>query len=93
MKANHNNCTSLYNAILIVRTLSKIKFESKSQRGMAASAGYAIVRTLSKIKFESKSQQHWGFEYSTTNCKNVVKDKIWKQITTPNWEGWKIIEL
>ena len=41
---------------MLVRTLSKIKFESKSQLDPYYDWIGQLVRTLSKIKFESKSQ-------------------------------------
>ena len=43
-------------ATKLVRTLSKIKFESKSQQIETLHVLVHLVRTLSKIKFESKSQ-------------------------------------
>ncbi len=44
-------------ALMIERTKTKIKFESKSQRFTVYCINFNIERTKTKIKFESKSQQ------------------------------------
>ena len=56
MKANHNWVYSLYYFVVIERTKTKIKFESKSQQAWVAANVIPIERTKTKIKFESKSQ-------------------------------------
>ena len=82
LKANHNNLAVVAIETGDVFNMSKIRFESKSQRYEVREDGYLDVFNMSKIRFESKSQLMWRLVTRDPRCFQYVKDTLWKQITT-----------
>ena len=56
--------------------MSKIRFESKSQRGDGSVGTYYDVFNMSKIRFESKSQRLTEEETKNLGCFQYVKDTL-----------------
>ena len=68
LKANHNLQQRIDLQEAVVKTISKIRIESKSQHFQNGTHLHLVVKTISKIRIESKSQQAAPAITDTVGC-------------------------
>ena len=76
MKANHNQLLNENECRLVFINMSKIQYESKSQRSFQAGIRDFVFINMSKIQYESKSQRFVAAATPAVSFYQYVKDTI-----------------